>query len=278
VDRVTRSYLQEFREEETLSEDLSESDLFEFFADYCVVSAAYEEEFDTADVHVGGNDDVGLDGLAVIVNGVLVGTVDEAEDLLEINGFLDVKFIFVQAKTSSSFSGEQIMTFFDGVDEFFADEPTQPINDAIKAAREVMAWLYTKSVKFKRQKPVVEMSYVTTGQWQEDERLLAKINGRRSRVRDTGLFHEVRFEPLGANEVQAAYQRSKNNVTVEFSFASKVLLPEIEGVAEGSGFERAEILALNARSEIALTSRLVDGCTAFADGSSSRTTSRSSPM
>jgi hypothetical protein len=232
VDRVTRSYLQEFREEQTLSEDLSESDLFEFFADYCVVSAAYEEEFDTADVHVGGNDDVGLDGLAVIVNGVLVGTVDEAEDLLEINGFLDVKFIFVQAKTSSSFSGEQIMTFFDGVDEFFADEPTQPINDAIKAAREVMAWLYTKSVKFKRQKPVVEMSYVTTGQWQEDERLLAKINGRRSRVRDTGLFHEVRFEPLGANEVQAAYQRSKNNVTVEFSFASKVLLPEIEGVAE----------------------------------------------
>jgi isopenicillin-N N-acyltransferase like protein len=42
------------------------------------------------------------------------------------------------------------------------------------------------------------------------------------------------------------------------------LLEEIRGVAEGSGNEVAEILALNARSEIALSARLVDGCTAFA--------------
>jgi isopenicillin-N N-acyltransferase like protein len=39
---------------------------------------------------------------------------------------------------------------------------------------------------------------------------------------------------------------------------------EIRGVATGSGFEHAEILALNSRSEIALSSRLVEGCTAFA--------------
>ena len=43
------------------------------------------------------------------------------------------------------------------------------------------------------------------------------------------------------------------------------LLAEIHGIADGSGFERAEILALNARSEIALSSRmLLDGCTAIA--------------
>jgi isopenicillin-N N-acyltransferase-like protein len=39
---------------------------------------------------------------------------------------------------------------------------------------------------------------------------------------------------------------------------------EIRGVAEGSGFAHDEILALNARSEIALSARMVDGCTAFA--------------
>lgn len=42
------------------------------------------------------------------------------------------------------------------------------------------------------------------------------------------------------------------------------LLEEIHGVAAGSGFEEAEILALNARSEIALNDRTADGCTAFA--------------
>jgi isopenicillin-N N-acyltransferase-like protein len=39
---------------------------------------------------------------------------------------------------------------------------------------------------------------------------------------------------------------------------------EIAGVAAGSGFQHDEILALNARSEIALSARLADGCTAFA--------------
>lgn len=42
------------------------------------------------------------------------------------------------------------------------------------------------------------------------------------------------------------------------------LLEEMRGLAEGSGFALEDILALNARSEIALSARLVDGCTAFA--------------
>jgi hypothetical protein len=232
MDRVTKSYLDEFRTEQSLNEGMPDSDLFEYFADYCVVSSTHEEEFDTADVHVGGTGDLGLDGLAIIVNGVLVSSIDEAEDLLNINGFLDVKFIFVQAKTSSSFSGEQIAAFFDGADEFFAETPTLPVGEQITSARKIMSWLYTKSVKFKRQRPVLGLSFVTTGQWQEDQYLTAKVATRRQRLMETGLFHEVIFTPMGANELQSAYQRSKNNATVEFSFANKVLLPDIDGVAE----------------------------------------------
>jgi isopenicillin-N N-acyltransferase-like protein len=39
---------------------------------------------------------------------------------------------------------------------------------------------------------------------------------------------------------------------------------EIRGVAEGSGLAHDEALALNARSEIALSARYLDGCTSFA--------------
>lgn len=231
MDRITKSFLDAFAQEQSL-EKLDESDLFEYFADFCVVSAVHEEEFDTADVHVGGANDLGLDGLAIIVNGVLVTTPDEAEDLLGINGFLDVKFVFVQAKTTSGFSSEAISSFFEGVEEFFAEIPTLPISDGITDAREVMTWLYDHSVKFTRQKPAVEMSYVTTGQWQDDAHLVGKIDKGRAELSALGLFSNVSFAPLGADEIQTSYQRSKNNVTVEFSFANKVLLPEIEGVSE----------------------------------------------
>jgi hypothetical protein len=231
MDRITRSYLDTFAKEQLLA-DLEEAQLFEYFADFCVVSTAHEEEFDTADVHVGGTNDLGLDGLAIIVNGVLVANSEEAEDLLAINGFLDVKFVFVQAKTTSGFNGEQMTTFFEGVEEFFADSPTLPMSDQIQDARKVMSWLYAHSVRFTRQKPVVEMSYVTTGHWQNDEHLVAKLEKGRTRLRDLGLFSSISFICLGADEIQTAYQRSKNNVTVEFTFANKVLLPDIEGVTE----------------------------------------------
>jgi hypothetical protein len=65
MDRVTtKSYLEEFRVEQTLGAAMLEPDAFEYFADYCVVSDLHEEEFDAADVHVGGEDDLGIDGLA----------------------------------------------------------------------------------------------------------------------------------------------------------------------------------------------------------------------
>ncbi|MDB5243810.1 MAG: hypothetical protein JWP57_4436, partial [Spirosoma sp.] len=231
MDRVTRAYLDSFRTEQSLQEE-AEDKLFEYFADYCVVSEVYEEEFDTLDVHVGGTGDLGLDGVAIVVNGVLVTTVEEADDLLALNSFLDVKFVFVQAKTTSGFSGEQISTFFDGVDEFFADKPTLPCSDEINNLRSIMSWIYNHSVKFTRQKPTVELSFVTTGAWKEDAHLLAKIAKRKESLSNTGLFSKIAFTPMGADEIQASYQRSKNNATVEFSFSNKVLLPEIKGITE----------------------------------------------
>lgn len=211
---------------------MSDADLFELFASYCSVSSSYDEEFDTASLGVGGDGDLGIDGIAIIVNGVLISSVDEAADLLEMNTFLDVKFIFIQAKSGTSFSGQEIGAFFDGVEEFFAENPALPVNDEVQAARDVMNWIYTKSVSFKKQRPTVELYFVTTGQWTGDTYLTALIEQKKNRLEDLQLFGTVTMRPWGSAEVQAAYQRSKNNVTVEFNFTSRVTLPEIEGVSE----------------------------------------------
>ena len=51
---------------------MDERTLFEHFANFCVVSHDYGEEFDVDDVHTGGGDDLGIDGLGIIVNGAMV--------------------------------------------------------------------------------------------------------------------------------------------------------------------------------------------------------------
>src|SRR5687768_10877675 len=110
MDRITKSLLDAFRAEQSLPASMPEPDVFELFASYCVVSDTHDEEFDVNDVHAGGADDLGLDGIAIIVNGILVHSVDEVEDLLEVNGYLDAAFVFIQAKSGGNFSGEQITT------------------------------------------------------------------------------------------------------------------------------------------------------------------------
>ncbi|MFD7981931.1 AIPR family protein [Kitasatospora indigofera] len=231
MDRVTKAYLDAFRQEQSI-EHMKESDAFELFADYCVISDSYDDEFNVTDVHTGGGDDLGIDGIGIIINGTLVDSVDDVEGLLKINGSLEVTFCFVQAKTSSGFSGEQIMTFFDGVDEFFAESATLPMNDAVSDARNVMQKVYDNSLRFRRAKPQCRLSYVTTGQWTSDEYLEKKTAKRVALLKATGLFSEVSFAPMGADELHESYLRSKNSVTTEFSFSNKVLLPDIVGVSE----------------------------------------------
>ena len=81
MDIVTKNLVSSFKEEESLSDDTEDSTLFEHFANFCVVSNEYGEEFDVDDIHTGGGDDLQLDGLAIIVNGTLVADITEVEDL-----------------------------------------------------------------------------------------------------------------------------------------------------------------------------------------------------
>jgi len=216
---------------QSLPKEMSESDVFELFAIHSVVANAHDDEFSPEDLNTGGGNDLGIDGIAIIVNGVLVSSVEEAGDLLKINGFLDVRFIFIQAKSGSKFDSGEMAIFMDGVVEFFADTPTMPVNPDVVVARELMTWIYGNSVKFSRQKPVVEMHYVTTGSWKNDATLSAVASKRVETLDDTGLFSKTLFRPYGSDEIQACYQNTKNSITVEFNFVDKVTLPEIENVS-----------------------------------------------
>lgn len=231
VDRVTKSYLEEFRSEQSLSSEPAD-DCFEHFANYCVISDAYDDEFDVHSISVGGGNDLGLDGIGILVNGALVSSVEEVDDLLDISGSLDVTFIFVQAKSGGNFEGGAIGVFFDGIEEFFSENPTLPINESVTAAREIMQRVYDNSTKFRRSKPQCRLSYITTGLWTDDSYLQTKIDKRLDKLKETGLFSDVAFSPMGADELHASYQRSKNSITAEFVFSNKVLMPDILGVDE----------------------------------------------
>ena len=97
--------------------DLSEDKRFEHFSAYCIVSSRYQEDFDTNDLVVGAGADLNVDSFAVLVNGRLATDADFVSDILEINGYLDVEFIIVQSKTSSTFDAAAIIALGDNLEK-----------------------------------------------------------------------------------------------------------------------------------------------------------------
>lgn len=232
MDLVTQSLMNTFQVEESLSTTMPSDELFEHFVNFCVVSNQYGEEFDVEDIHTGGGDDLGIDGLAVIVNGALVDDEEEINDLASLNKYLEVEFVFCQAKSGGNFSGAEISSFFFGVKDLFSTKPAFPRNKRVAEKEALVRFVYSKSALFKRGNPSVKVCYATTGKWVEDAKLVARVQNEIDGLMETDIFKSVDFIPLDARTLQRMHSNAKNRFSKSVEFLSKVTLPGLPGVQE----------------------------------------------
>ncbi|QDZ10157.1 AIPR family protein [Devosia ginsengisoli] len=232
MDVVTKNLVATFKVEELLPDDIAEDVIFEHFANYCVVSQNYGEEFDVDDIHTGGGNDLGLDGIAILVNGNLVSDVSEVDDLANLNKFLDVEFVFNQAKSSGNFDGASISSLFFGLKDLFSEKPKLPRNDNLQDANSTIDKIYAKSALFKKGNPKVKIYYVTTGKWENDSKLNSRIDIEVEGLMALNIFESVNFYPVDARTIQNLYKRAKNKLSKSVLFSEKLTLPALEGIDE----------------------------------------------
>jgi hypothetical protein len=162
MDPVTTALVGEFATQDEIL-DLPEDKQFEHFAAYSIISSRHDEEIATDDVVVGNGGDLGIDACAIIVNGRLVTDEEEIAELLNVNGYLDVEFIFIQAKRSPQFDGGSILTFCQNIREvIFLGATDRPCNDDVKRIIKLVDTIYQSAAKLKGN-PECQLYYVTTG-------------------------------------------------------------------------------------------------------------------
>ncbi|MEY9095889.1 AIPR family protein [Paenibacillus sp. RC84] len=231
MDRITKSYLDDFSKSQqiTISDT---SKLFEHFVNFCIVSKEYDESFEIQDIAVGEGGDCGIDGIAIIANGKLVTSVDEIDDLIKMNNSLqDVHFVLIQSKTSANFEGGEIGTFGFGAIDFFSENPQLVRNEFIQEKSKIIEYIISKFPQMK-EKPNCTLYYVSTGKWQDDPNLLARIDVIKKDLYGLKLFNAVDFFPVDADTIQKYYRNTKDIVKKEINFDNKVLLPEIDGIEQ----------------------------------------------
>ncbi len=230
MDRITKQLVDDFLSTQEVKK-LSESENFEIFTNFCILSKEYNRTFDPEAATIGNGNDTGIDGIAIIVNGYLVDDTDEVKDLIEQNGYLEVTYIFTQAKTSASFESSGINTFLFGIKDFFSETPGLVRNQDVSHFAEISN-LILNSAKYFKRNPICKIYYATTGQWNNDPNHLAVINSSISLLESENIFEAISFTPIGATDLSKLYRSTKNPNSAEFIFSEKVTLPDTPGVDE----------------------------------------------
>ena len=231
MDRIVQSYMESFLASQQI-EEKEQSRQFELFASYCAVEQHYSETYNISDIITAEGGDCGIDAIAIIINGTMITSEEEVDDIIELNKKLsEIFFLFVQAKTSSNFDYGEMGTFGAGVKDFFSEQPQMVRNQSIEEKSKLVEYIFSKATYIKI-KPVCYLYYVTTGKWVGDQNCTGRMEIAKSDLLDLNIFEDVKFIPVGADLLQKLYRNTIDVTETEIVFENKIFLPEIRNVTE----------------------------------------------
>lgn len=229
-DRILEAYLKDFVAEFDLT-GATEADAFESFVNHCLVSRFYSHQFDPDDIGVGGSGDLGIDGVAIIVNDNLVNSTADVDYFRQQLRRLDVQFHFIQAKTSPHFEAATIGTLFSGVRVFFDPNVPSDANDEIRSLHAIKEHIYDASVDMDKS-PRCYVHYASTGSWNGEPALVTRVEQGSRDLSQTGLFSHVEFIPTDAERLKRLHRELHRRITRELQFDRHTIVPKIQGVKE----------------------------------------------
>lgn len=223
VDPITQKFLGEFCKSFEIDEKKMDT-AFEYFCNYCCVN----KENGIVDIKLEemstGRNAQGIDGIAIIVNHKLVTSISEIEFQIQNSRVLDVNFVFIQAKTSSSFDNTLMLNFFEFTKSFFGGDGSEFITPEIQNFFEMKEFIYDNAEYMTESNPKLSMYYVTTGKWVNDKTLVKLKDRNEKELQNLNIFSEIRFVPCGATEIQSLYRGTKNLLTAKFKFEKCIVM------------------------------------------------------
>jgi len=221
--------------------DLPISKQFERFCNYCVVSKHFFGRFSPAVVTT-EEDDASIDGLAVIADGDLITTVDDAVEVFNTHKTnLAVDVIFTQVKSGEAFKKEEIANFKIGLEDFLSLEPKLPNGNFNLEAIEILKVVLSNLKKVKNRRPNCQVFYCTSGVYTAAREIQGSFDIIERFLVETEFFAAVSVAPLGRSELIRLYaQLSEKN-------EAKIQLIDFFGMPSMPGIPQSYVAIVNAR-------------------------------
>lgn len=206
------------------------SKTFEHFFNYLTVRNYTSRHFDPSDISL-GKGEVGIDGVAIIVNDILVTTILEIEELFK-GGETDisVSFVFVQSKTSESFDSSEMVQFFAAVNDFLSDGKIT-MNDKATELRAVCKYIIEHPTQLSKN-PDCHLFYSYTGKTTEDKTRNALVEQQVDNLKRMSVFDEVTFGLYDAERIITSCRAIKNSIKKTIEMMDCAVLPKVHNIDE----------------------------------------------
>jgi len=213
-------------------QDLSESKKFEMFCNYCCISKHFLGRFDPLDVTT-DEDDASIDGLAIIIDGDLVRTQDDALEIFKTHKTnLSAEIVITQAKTGESFRKDEISNFKMGVEDYLSLDPKLPNGKLNKESIEIFKILLTNLNKIKNRRPNVHVYYCTTGVYNAEREIKASFEIIERYISASEFFNSVAVKPLGRGEILKLYAELTEKNEARLRVIDYFGMPEMPGIPQ----------------------------------------------
>lgn len=229
--RVLKSHLDSFAKDSGVeSESLSSQ--FEKFCNVALIQPRVSSKIDLDDVTTGEDDD-GIDGVAVVINEeIIIGKEDAELIFASDRRNNDVELVFVQAKTSEGYDLGDFLKFKEAILRFVSQDPYAADSPVQQEARSSFDVVVNNVAKIRGGKPSVTAVFATAGVYQAQKpQETARVDAE-AQIKSLGYFSDVNIKYVGRDELIAAWVSSYSGIEVSLQMHSHAGLPQISGIEE----------------------------------------------
>ena len=238
TNRILLAALNEFAENFSIH-NLEQSKQFENFVNYIILSKIDPEAFSDAsifravDVDAGGT--FGIDAFALIVNDTLITNADDLA-LQAKSKRLDVRFVFIQTKRSTSIDTGDLLKFVTAVKDVFNQQLSLPDSTGIDDVRELINEVFKPGnarLFGAERRPRCELYFVTAGGAATDKLSNSLFTEQgKALAQSIAEIQSATVTHIGVDALLDSYAEVENRYDVNISFDKQVPCERIGDVEQ----------------------------------------------
>lgn len=217
-------------------ENINDNCAFEWFINNLILRTYQPEAFSVINdlfdqICVGGQEDTGIDGLAIKVNGVFISTKEDIDSIIKNHPRINIEFLFIQSKYKPHLDSGEFGKFMDGIVDYLSEKQFEPHNAKISNWIELKDYLCSEEILVHwENSPTITIFYAYTGEWKNDQHIVAKFERTKHLIDDIGLYEDVSIKYLDSSKIKEFCDIVDNQFNKAITIIDSLELNEVPDV------------------------------------------------